>query len=624
MDADELEVAADVGAPDAARVAASARGQRPERHALPDLEARVAPFADDLDRRRDLVALHTREAPAPCRLGQGAVEEVVVRAAEADRVGSHDELAHPGIAGFGDLADPHVANALGDGSEHRAHPACRYADCSSSGCSRSSLGRPEKRSAPRSITCTRPARARATAANCSISSTPTPDSTMRRMTGTSRCTTTGARPSDSSSMSTNRGCDTIACASTTICCSPPESMRAWAFSRLPSSGNSASARSRPSRPSARDIAYVATWRLSSTVSAGSSRRPSGTMATPARRMRSGRRDERTASSRRTVPLSGRKTPPTASTSVDLPAPFGPRRAVTSPAGMSSDTPRTTGRPPRATTRSCSWRLTDPPPVQVLGDGADARAEMIGLLVRQTCGRLVEQHDARPADDRSGHLHQPPLARAQRADLRGGVDLESDEAQGAANVLVALAAPLVLGVLPDHGHVVEDGEPLDRLLGLERAPQAPAGTPEVRHAQQVVAEHMDLDGGRLHEAAHHVEERGLAGAVGADQPAGARVERDRHGVERLHAAEAHGQVGDLDHGASSRAAWLRWNGRLSRPARRPRSRGSCTAMPSGAVISTCRIPTPKRIVSRSGGSPQLSSRAGSSLISSPAATAPHSV
>ena len=47
-------------------------------------------------------------------------------------------------------------------------------------------------------------------------------------------------------------------------------------------------RSRSSRRCTRESAYVATRRLSSTVSAGSSRRPSGTTATPAARIRSGR------------------------------------------------------------------------------------------------------------------------------------------------------------------------------------------------------------------------------------------------------------------------------------------------------------------------------------------------
>jgi hypothetical protein len=45
------------------------------------------------------------------------------------------------------------------------------------------------------------ARPRATVANCSISSTPVPDSAMAAITGIRRLTTTGARPSDNSSIS---------------------------------------------------------------------------------------------------------------------------------------------------------------------------------------------------------------------------------------------------------------------------------------------------------------------------------------------------------------------------------------------------------------------------------------
>ena len=74
------------------------------------------------------------------------------------------------------------------------------------------------------------------------------------------------------------------------------------------------------------------------------------------------------------------------------------------------------------------------------------------------------------------------------------------------------------VLVDHRHVVEDRQLLDRHLGLERPPQPPARAAEVGHLQQVLAEGGDRAGRRLDEAAEHVEERRLAGAVWADQPA----------------------------------------------------------------------------------------------------------
>ena len=81
----------------------------------------------------------------------------------------------------------------------------------------------------------------ATWANCSMSNTPTPDSAIDARIGTSRLTTSGARPSDSSSTSTTDGRDTSAWASTTICCSPPDNDRAIASQRCFSSGNSSRA-----------------------------------------------------------------------------------------------------------------------------------------------------------------------------------------------------------------------------------------------------------------------------------------------------------------------------------------------------------------------------------------------
>jgi hypothetical protein len=184
-------------------------------------------------------------------------------------------------------------------------------------------------------------------ANCSISSTPTPVATTARMTGISWLTITGARPRESSSMRMYFGCETRAWARTTICCSPPDSSRAGTVSRSPSRGNSSSARARPSAAACLVSEYVATLMFSSTDRSGSSRRPSGTIATPAARIFSGRRPASSVPSSATEPGLGLSTPPTASTSEDLPAPFGPSRAVTSPAGTKMVTSLTTGRPPRS-------------------------------------------------------------------------------------------------------------------------------------------------------------------------------------------------------------------------------------------------------------------------------------
>src|SRR5262245_3454720 len=192
-------------------------------------------------------------------------------------------------------------------------------------------------------------------------------------------------------------------------------------------------------------------------------------------MRSGRAPVRSRSSSVTLPPAGRSTPPTASTRLDLPAPLGPSRAVTSPGGMSIETPCTTGRPPRWTVRlSRVSTLMMPPPrrgvrrrsrhwlrtkvgahnvfiAQHLGgrpgcdqlaevehrgrlaaggnqahvvvdqyckrtgvfwDAADNAAEVFGLLIGQTGRRFVEQHHAWTAHDRTRDLHQTPVTRAQ--------------------------------------------------------------------------------------------------------------------------------------------------------------------------------------------------------------------
>ena len=117
----------------------------------------------------------------------------------------------------------------------------------------------------------------------------------------------------------------------------------------------------------------------------------------------------------------------------------------------------------------------------------------------------------------------------------------------------------LGVLMDHGDVVVDGQILDRLLGLERAPQAPAGAAEV-----AIESRSSPNALTLPEAGRTKPERTLKNVVlpaplGPISPQVPRLERDAHAVQRRDAAEADGEPGDLDHGAGS----------LPAPARRPR-------------------------------------------------------
>src|ERR1700722_14379632 len=517
-----------------------------------------------------------------------------------------------------------------------------------------------------------------------MSSTPTPLAATERITGISWLTITGARPSDSSSMSMYCGCETRAWASTTICCSPPDSSRAGTGSRSASRGNSSSARARPSAAACLDSVYVATLMLSSTDRSGSSRRPSGTIATPAARIFSGRLPASSRPSTVTDPGRGRITPPTARTRDDLPAPFGPSSAVTCPAGTLMDTSLTTGRPPRSTVMSVSssdddireshlrrakvgahhvlvpqYRRgrprcdqlaevehrrgradrRDQRHVVIDEDGErpgllryppDHRGQVRGLLVGEARGGLVEQDQPRFAGDRAGDLDQAALARGERADLRPRRDAAADELDRGEHVVTAgrAAQPGV-----DHRHVVVDGQVGDRLLGLEGAAHPPAGAAEMRHPQQVLVERGDGAGRRADEPGQHVEERGLAGAVRADQPAHAVGERQAHPVERGDAAVPDGEVLDLDHAPSpppgtpgtpvpvrTAGSGRRHNRLISRYSRFM-SLGNWSAIPPGAVASTCMTPMPNRMISQSFGTPQFCSSAGRNACRNAAMTAP---
>ena len=85
--------------------------------------------------------------------------------------------------------------------------------------------------------------------------------------------------------------------------------------------------------------------------------------------------------------------------------------------------------------------------------------------------------------------------------------------------------------------------------LERAADADLGDPVRRARQDARAFHQDVAGGRLVEPGQAVEERGLAGAVRADQAEdSALVHVERHAVQRDDAAEYHAHVAYHEQGA----------------------------------------------------------------------------
>ena len=190
----------------------------------------------------------------------------------------------------------------------------------------------------------------------------------------------------------------------------------------------------------------------------------------------------------------------------------------------------------ADTRLMSWstRITRPP--VSAGIRRTSSPRWAGLLVGEAGRGLVEQDEPGVADDRPGHLDEATLAGAESADESVGFGLEADEAHRPHHILAAVR-PAATRVLVHEQHVLVHREVGDGLLGLERPAQAPPRPLEVGDREEVVAERDDPSGERPDEPAEDVEERRLAGAVGADQAARAAGERDRHPIDRDDAAEA---------------------------------------------------------------------------------------
>jgi hypothetical protein len=167
------------------------------------------------------------------------------------------------------------------------------------------------------------------------------------------------------------------------------------------------------------------------------------------------------------------------------------------------------------------------------------------------GHLVQQQDARLRGEGARQLEALALARGQRAGVRLRLVGESDPAD-------QLACPLPrVPHVPRareraHHHVVQHGHPREGAQLLER-PRNPAAADRVRRQprqRRTVEPHLPLVG--MVEAGDDLEQGGLAGAVGADDPdqlAGRHVEGDpavgRDAAEPLRHAgdgqEAHGAV-----------------------------------------------------------------------------------
>ena len=154
------------------------------------------------------------------------------------------------------------------------------------------------------------------------------------------------------------------------------------------------------------------------------------------------------------------------------------------------------------------------------------------------------------------------------------------------------------VAPDH-HVLERrhlGEQADVLEGA-----GDAGLGHFVHRRRLVGLAGQLEGaavGRV-QAGHHVEEGGLAGAVGADQAVDlAALDGDADVGQGLQAAEALGDAGDLENIAVIAGSYLPTTGvgaalPCSGEGHRPRGRNSITMIMASAISNWRRIDASSR-------------------------------
>ena len=169
------------------------------------------------------------------------------------------------------------------------------------------------------------------------------------------------------------------------------------------------------------------------------------------------------------------------------------------------------------------------------------------------GRLVEQHQLGRTDQGLGQLH--PLLHA------GGVGADQP-----VPLLVQADMPQRFrgAFLGHRGRQAGDPAQVSHELGRGHVGRkavvlrhvAEQGPDRLAAGFAVAAEHLGLALGRRNEPEQDLNQRGLARAVGADQPGDAGRDRDGQTVERGHVTRIHlGQRRGLDHGAGRDRAGL---------------------------------------------------------------------
>ena len=180
----------------------------------------------------------------------------------------------------------------------------------------------------------------------------------------------GSSEENGSSSSRTSGSITSARASAARCASPPDSVRARRSARCAMPKRSSHSPTRSPRPgrARRESEGPGPRSLPTDVSARSA---SWKTLAIRRRTASPARGATAVPRKRTSPADGDSSRPRTRRSVDLPAPFGPMRARTSPGGTASAGTSSTVRPPRAT-RTPRTSSTGGVTTEARGSSPDAR------------------------------------------------------------------------------------------------------------------------------------------------------------------------------------------------------------------------------------------------------------
>ena len=196
-----------------------------------------------------------------------------------------------------------------------------------------------------------------------------------------------------------------------------------------------------------------------------------------------------------------------------------------------------------------------------GDGRiellQERRHRVRLGGREPGGRLVEQEELRLAGQRQGDLELALLAVREIAHDLGLPVGEPDRVEHLARAVVKRRVAVHAAMKVELGRgeglhrqeaVLERGEPREEVGDLVRARQAEARAPVRCGTRDVPAEEHDVAAARPRLAADQAEERGLPGAVGADDRAAlARADREAHAVDRTEPAELLRESGETQRG-----------------------------------------------------------------------------